>query len=424
MRSFPRTASQRLLAAVAATTLALGLVQTPLAQASDRRHHLQHQQHAVQGRIKHARGDLDESSARYRRASARLAMAVRRYNAAKHHLQTTRTRLAAARAEDARMARELEEAQARLAQAQADLAAGEQDVAEQKDVVTDVITSIYEQGDPQLMAMSSMLQADDTSDLTWSAEGQNAIVDRQNHAYQALQAAQVLLQVREDRVAEAESAVETKREQAAAHLQVSERLHTEAMEARAEVHRLVKERRHSRQAARHAKAKDRQQLARLRKQESHIRALIRAAAARAARRHGGYHGRTRGFLMRPVAHSYITSPYGWRVHPIYHYWGLHDGDDFHAPCGTPLHASGAGTVISTYYSSVWGKRLYLYLGQVNGQSVTVIYNHLSRYAVRRGSHVRRGQTIGYAGTTGWSTACHLHFTVMVNGRAVNPVNWF
>ena len=42
----------------------------------------------------------------------------------------------------------------------------------------------------------------------------------------------------------------------------------------------------------------------------------------------------------------------------------------------------------------------------------------------RGSHVRRGQTVGYAGTTGWSTGCHLHFTVLVNGQAVNPVNWF
>jgi murein DD-endopeptidase MepM/ murein hydrolase activator NlpD len=398
------------------------VVSVPLAHADD---HLKHRQSQVQGRIKHAKGDLDESSARYRRATARLDAAISEFHAAKRHLQSTRTQLEAAKREDVRMAHELALAQAKLAQAQADLTSGQQDVTDQRTAVTDVITSIYEQGDPQLMAMSSMLQADNTNDLTWSAEGQNAIVDRQTHAYQALQAAEVILQVRKDGVAAAERSVESRREQAAAHLEVSRQLHVKAKEARAAVRRVVETRRHARQAAHRAKAKDRKQLAKLHQQERHIRALIQRAAQRAARhsRGGGYVGRTGGFLLRPVP-GYITSPYGWRVHPIYHYWGLHDGDDFHAPCGTPLHAAGTGTVISTYYSSVWGNRLYLYLGRVNGKSVTVIYNHLSRYAVHRGSHVSRGQVVGYAGTTGWSTACHLHFTVLVNGQAVNPVNWF
>nr|WP_246299431.1 M23 family metallopeptidase [Nocardioides panaciterrulae] len=152
----------------------------------------------------------------------------------------------------------------------------------------------------------------------------------------------------------------------------------------------------------------------------------RRAARLAARRHHtvGYRGSTGGFLERPVANSYVTSPFGWREHPIYHYWGLHDGDDFHAPCGTPLHAAGTGRVMSEYYSSVWGNRLYLNLGIVNGKNVTVIYNHLTRYAVGSGATVARGQVVGYAGTTGWSTGCHLHFTVMVNGTAVDPMKWF
>ena len=421
MRSFPRTASQRMLAAVAAATLALGLVSVPIAHADN---HLKHRQHQVQGRIKHARGDLDETSKAYRQATARFEAAQAQYAAARRHADQLRTRLVAARKLDEKLRQALADAQARLEQARADLVTGQQDVEDQRGAVTDVITSIYEEGDPTLMAISSMLQANTSTDLTWSAEGQSTIVDRQTRAYQQLQAAQVLLQVREQRVSSAEREVASKQQQAAAHVVVVRTLHDQAEAARAEVHKVVIQRRHARQEAHRAKAQDRAQLAHLRKQESHIRALIRRAAARAARSHHGYHGRTGGFLMRPVANSYITSPYGWRVHPIYHYWGLHDGDDFHAPCGTPLHASGAGTVISTYYSSVWGNRLYLYLGQVNGQSVTVIYNHLSRYAVGRGAHVGRGQVVGYAGTTGWSTACHLHFTVMVNGRAVNPVNWF
>ena len=55
--------------------------------------------------------------------------------------------------------------------------------------------------------------------------------------------------------------------------------------------------------------------------------------------------------------------------------------------------------------------------------MTVIYNHLTSYAVGSGARVRRGQTIGHAGTTGWSTACHLHFTVLLNGSPVNPMNY-
>jgi murein DD-endopeptidase MepM/ murein hydrolase activator NlpD len=80
-------------------------------------------------------------------------------------------------------------------------------------------------------------------------------------------------------------------------------------------------------------------------------------------------------------------------------------------------------VMSEYYSSVWGNRLFLNLGLINGKNVTVIYNHLSAYRSTVGEHVSRGQVVGLIGTTGWSTGCHTHFTVMVNGVAVNPTPW-
>ena len=59
-----------------------------------------------------------------------------------------------------------------------------------------------------------------------------------------------------------------------------------------------------------------------------------------------------------------------------------------------------------------------------GAGVATIYNHASSYTVGTGTHVQRGEVIGYVGDTGWSTACHLHFTVMSNGRAVDPENYF
>ena len=80
-------------------------------------------------------------------------------------------------------------------------------------------------------------------------------------------------------------------------------------------------------------------------------------------------------------------------------------------------------MISKYYSSVYGNRLYVYIGTVNGKSMTMVYNHASSYSVGVGQTVERGQVLGYSGDTGWSTACHLHFMVLVNGKPVNPMNW-
>jgi murein DD-endopeptidase MepM/ murein hydrolase activator NlpD len=143
----------------------------------------------------------------------------------------------------------------------------------------------------------------------------------------------------------------------------------------------------------------------------------------AARAHGSAPtGPSDGFLSFPVRGP-VTSAFGYRVHPIYGYWGLHDGTDFGAGCGTPLYASADGRVLSRYWSDGYGNRLILDHGVVRGVGLASIYNHATSYTVGVGARVRRGQVIGYVGSTGWSTGCHLHFTVMVNGKAVDPMNW-
>ena len=130
-----------------------------------------------------------------------------------------------------------------------------------------------------------------------------------------------------------------------------------------------------------------------------------------------------GLLRHPVD-GYVTSPFGYRSHPIYHYWGLHDGVDFGGGCGTPLRAAAPGKVVSSYYSGVYGHRLVIDHGVLAGRGVATIYNHASGYNVGVGARVAEGQVIGYEGSTGWSTGCHLHFTVMANGRAVDPMPFF
>ncbi len=120
----------------------------------------------------------------------------------------------------------------------------------------------------------------------------------------------------------------------------------------------------------------------------------------------------------------ITSSYGQRFHPVLHYWKLHDGTDFGASCGAAMRAPRAGVVTEAYYNAGYGNRLMIDHGLVGGHYLTTGYNHAIRYVVSPGQHVSAGQVIGYVGTTGYSTGCHLHLMVWQDGSVVNPMNWF
>ena len=143
---------------------------------------------------------------------------------------------------------------------------------------------------------------------------------------------------------------------------------------------------------------------------------------REARRNAGPPASCGGFLNRPVPGP-VTSSYGMRVHPIYGYYGLHNGTDFGVACGEPMYSAADGRVVAKYYSSSYGNRLIIDNGYQRGVGLATIYNHASSYTVSVGDTVARGQVVGYVGNTGWSTGCHLHFTVMVNGDTVDPMSW-
>lgn len=419
MRRFPRTARQRLVAAFAACTVTLVVLAVPLANAED----LKHKQKHVESSIKSADHDLEESSSRLRRTTEALDAALAKLSDAKVELNGVRTRLEAARIRDHDLRVRLEAAKTRLATAREDLIGGQAALEEQRLEVTSTVVSIYEQGDPQLLAFSSILNAQTPADLTSQMQARDAIVGRQTNAYDDLHAAEVLLQVRENEVEGAKDDVADQRLQAAEHLTTMRALHEESQAAKAKVRVLVDSSRQVRQAAHAAKTHDRAILRRLHQREARIRQQILAVARRAALRgNTGYTGDTGGFLLAPVVGP-VTSPFGYRIHPIYGYWGLHDGTDFGVACGEGLRAATDGTVMSEYYSSVYGNRLYLNVGQVNGKNLTVVYNHMSGYKVGTGATVSRGDIVGYVGDTGWSTGCHLHFSVLVNGTPVDPMNW-
>ncbi len=128
--------------------------------------------------------------------------------------------------------------------------------------------------------------------------------------------------------------------------------------------------------------------------------------------------------IQPVSNkelNRLASGFGLRIHPIYKVRKMHTGVDFSAPRGTPIYATGDG-VVSVAVSNLGG---YGREVQINhGYGYVTLYAHLDNFTVKSGQHVKRGQCIGYVGSTGTSTAPHLHYEVIHNGQKVNPIHFF
>jgi len=123
-----------------------------------------------------------------------------------------------------------------------------------------------------------------------------------------------------------------------------------------------------------------------------------------------------GFGSLPVR-GRITSPFGWRIHPISGRRRMHTGVDIAAPIGTPIAAAGGGEIIWAGRRGGYGNAVMI----DHGRGITTLYGHMSAINVRRGQVVRRGQCIGWVGSTGYSTGPHCHFEKRINGRPVNPL---
>ena len=133
---------------------------------------------------------------------------------------------------------------------------------------------------------------------------------------------------------------------------------------------------------------------------------------------GGRHG-----FRKPVAGG-MTSGFGMRFHPVLRVWKLHDGTDFGAACGSPIRAPHAGRVSAAYFSAGYGHRLMIDHGVIDGRHVITGFNHADGYVVDMGQHVAQGQVIGYVGSTGLSTGCHLHLMLWLDGAVTNPMTYF
>lgn len=394
---------------------------------------LKHRRGQVTERLHKARGELGHSSRQLNRAVRRLEAAQGRLATAQKRLSRTRAQLERAVALDELMQRRLDAAKQRLTEARADLEEGQRAVIRQRGRLADFAADSFQSSDNRFLEMRVMLKSETPASLTTQMDAVDSISDKQSVSFARLQASEVLLKVNEQEVEAAKEEVAEQRAAAARNLEEKERLEARAESAEQRVSELVSARASARREARAAKENDRARVQELEAERDRISdrlaeiarrraAALARARARAAERASRSAARTVEGLMSPVD-SYITSSYGMRFHPILQYYKLHDGTDFGAGCGTPVRAADSGRVLSTYYSSGYGNQVLIDHGIERGVSLSTSYNHLNSFAVSSGERVSRGEIVGYVGSTGYSTGCHLHFMVYENGGTVDPMGW-
>lgn len=122
-----------------------------------------------------------------------------------------------------------------------------------------------------------------------------------------------------------------------------------------------------------------------------------------------------GFNIQPVEYTRISSPYGYRVHPVLHTVRMHTGIDYAAPIGTPIRAAADGVITFKGWKGGYGHTVMV----MHANGVETLYGHMSAFSQLTG-RVRAGDIIGYVGSSGRSTGPHLHYEARVNGQPVNP----
>lgn len=255
--------------------------------------------------------------------------------------------------------------------------------------------------------------------LTLEAQGAQLSVLRDNQSANVNAAAR-LSAVREE--------IADLKEKSAAAVIERERAEKEAAEAKRTLDELFTSQKAQTKSLEELKAKYQQSETALTSRSSDLNADIQRLIAQEKSRAGNVDvssasvvGGGKGFI-NPVS-APRSSMFGYRIHPIYHTRKLHAGMDYAAACGTPVGAMASGRVLATTYNNAAGNKVILSHGIYNGRVLTTSYHHLQGFAVSAGQSITQGQVVGYVGTTGSSTGCHLHFETHLDGQALDPRNF-
>ena len=324
-----------------------------------------------------------------------LEAAQRDYQAVANELKATEEKIAATQAE-------LEKTRARL--------------KVREGVFTKRVRDIYMHG--QLSYLDVVLGAKDFSDFSNRLELLRRIIDaditlisdiRKERA--AIETAKQELETQRARQAQLRDQAAAKRDEIESRRKEQQAILYQAQNDKAVAEQAYNEYQQSSQA-----------IAEMLRQRAADRAAQAAAAAAQASSGGGGGGSDyyqpvsgSGAMIWPV-NGVVTSPYGYRTHPIFGTTIYHSGIDIGVVYGTPVHAADGGVVVEAGWISGYGYAVII----DHGNGLSTLYGHNQELAVSEGQSVSQGQVIAYAGSTGNSTGPHVHFEVRANGDPVDP----
>lgn len=390
------SAWRRLLAAVctlaAVTALVARAVDTPAgAQTSDKQQELQRALDENAAFTAAARQQLSDAQAARQRFDAQLSSLDAQVAAANQRVQAAQADADRAGFVVFVLGEKAKQTKARLDEARAD--------------VRHSAVMLYTRGSPGSNSIALLHAADGSGDIVEGKHYLQRINDkRQGDA---------------ERVAKLQAQLETQQADAAAQKKQADDARAAAADEQQKLQQLADQQRTARDAAANAEAQESAAVGTLRAQQQQLEADLQAESdriAELARQSGGGAPMGNGTFSWPV-NAGVTSGYGSRTDPITGAQSFHAGLDLGASCGTPIRAAGTGVVISAGFNNGGYGNMTL----INhGGGMSTLYGHQSSIIVSAGQNVSQGQVIGYVGSTGKSTGCHLHFEVRVNGNPVDP----
>lgn len=388
----------------------------------------------VDSAIQDLRGDINDTTRELRAASRALRRAESRLPGARAAVARVRGKLAAAEARDRVLADQLQVAKAEVVRARKEIKSTQVEMEASHNQIGRIARSSYQNGGLGELAVVLQSQSPDefASRLVLV---QSAMRSEGNVLGNLAEARADLAAQRATLAAKREQIAGMKRAQEAVVERI-EGLEAQALEAQTAVESLIDEREGSMAVIAREKVAQEQRYAQMQAVSQRLgrilaerarKARLAAARARAAGRSTSFSGGG-GALSWPV-YGAISSPYGMRVHPVTGVYKLHDGLDIAVGCGTPVRAAASGTVVQAALVAGYGNQLVIDNGAMRGAGVATTYNHLMSFSAGAGDRVSRGEVIAYSGGAegmygaGFSTGCHLHFGVYVNGGTTDPMGW-
>lgn len=424
--------SRGLRAAVVCVSFALvgGLlsVMMPAASADDDRDRVESQLAAAESRAATLRSDLEGMDAQIAKVYLELEGLNASIPVAEKELESTREQAEASAREHQATVDQLEAAEGENQRLTDEIAQAERQEEETRQAIATYARALYAEGDPS--ALTLMLTDTDADDIASRVAVQESMTRVQNAALVSALRVQEQTKsqvVRQEAVTERISDLEERARataQAAQEAQhASEKKLSDLEKMRSQAASKKKEWESKKSVAvaqlkKHEAEQDkmRKKLAEI--DEKNRRENVVFDAPPQVGSSGG------NLLNSPLRVGLqMTSPFGWRVHPVLGTARLHNGTDFAADCGTPVYSALPGVVSAVTVEEAGGNVVYVNHGLRNGNSYVTAYVHLEGTNVYPGQSVSTGSVVGWVGATGYATGCHLHFSVMENGADVDPMDY-